>query len=497
MSLYVLAGYWETGYAQGEDQSAILAELQKASPSAVIELFELQLNQAQHGVSDTYRFHAGTSFAASGNLFWAGDTYLPMPVMAEGFEYTGNGQLPRPRLRVSNIMGTITALLLTLPSGLEGAKVTRIRTLARYLDNANFPGGTNPYGLPDATAELPREVYTIDRKVTETRDVIEFEMVAAFDLQGVRVPKRQTIQNICQWRYRSWNASTSSFDYTNVDCPYISSSYFKEDDTSTVNPAEDVCSKRLSSCEKRFGSVTIHATATNGSATLTGLTTAELNRIGVGDPISGFGLPTGTTITSKTATTLGLSQAAVASTLVATRTGTVAATGLTITMGSVTGLAPGMEVVGPYVPTGARIGSINTTTKVITLNISDNPTLRGSAVTRTGTYSEVTTGTGALAQISYRILLSDTSGIQVNDLVVSETTDKIYAKTKVSSISTNALVVLSKAQAFDTGKSLTVTFYRPITPTSSSYDFLADDTYVVRPTGAIPFGSFPGVGAYR
>jgi lambda family phage minor tail protein L len=180
-----------------------VSDLQSAAPSAIIELFELELNAAQHGVAETYRFHAGSSLNNNGQLVWAGQSYLRFPVEADGFEYSGNGQLPRPKIRCSNIMGTITALLDSLPEGLEGAKVTRVRTLARYIDGANFPGGVNPYGTPDPTAEFPREIYYVDRKVVETRDVVEFELAAAFDLAGVRAPKRQCISSICQWTYRS------------------------------------------------------------------------------------------------------------------------------------------------------------------------------------------------------------------------------------------------------------------------------------------------------
>lgn len=180
-----------------------VSELQKINPSSIIEMFKLELNTDMHGTSDVYRFHAGTNLTTNGDIIWAGNTYQRFPVEADGFEYTGNGQLPRPKLRISNLLGTITALLLTLPEGLEGAKVTRIRTLARYLDAINFPGNTNPYGTPDPTAEFPQEIYYVDRKTLETRDVIEFELAAAFDLAGVRAPKRQCIANICQWQYKS------------------------------------------------------------------------------------------------------------------------------------------------------------------------------------------------------------------------------------------------------------------------------------------------------
>jgi lambda family phage minor tail protein L len=204
-----------------------VSDLQAIAPSAVIELFQLELNVLQHGVNDTYRFHAGTSLNSNGELIWNGQNYLRFPIEADGFEYSGNGQLPRPKIRCSNIMGTITALLLTLPDGLEGAKVTRIRTLARYIDAGNFPGSINPYGTPDPTAEFPREIYYIDRKTTETRDVVEFELAAAFDLAGVRAPKRQCIANICQWRYKS------------VECSYTG--------------ALPTCDKTLDACKAHFG----------------------------------------------------------------------------------------------------------------------------------------------------------------------------------------------------------------------------------------------------
>jgi len=180
-----------------------VSELQKVAPSAIIELFTLELNTTQHGVNDTYRFHAGTNLNSNGQLVWAGNTYQRLPVEAEGFEYSGNGQLPRPKIRCSNVLSTITAIILTLPNGLEGAKVSRIRTLARYLDAVNFPGGVNPYGTPDPTAEFPREIYYIDRKTVENKNYVEYELAAVFDLVGVKAPKRQCISNICQWVYKS------------------------------------------------------------------------------------------------------------------------------------------------------------------------------------------------------------------------------------------------------------------------------------------------------
>ena len=311
----------------------IITDLQKINPSAIIELFTLETDATLHGSAQTYRFHNGTNLNNNSDIIWAGNQYLKMPIQAEGFAYQ-KGQLPRPTLTISNALGTITAILLnvntvTVGNDLTGATVTRIRTLARYLDAVNFPitttstttsttiadpadaesitytvtvvqdsGGNNvfaingvqkpvitmkrgstyifnqshssnvghplriksdaggqqtttntgtlgtdalvtyqpayptapndlryyctvhgngmgntitmnnpntttqqittntsqqvnPLGTPDPTAEFPREIYKIDRKSNENRDIVTFELAAVFDLAGIRSPKRQ------------------------------------------------------------------------------------------------------------------------------------------------------------------------------------------------------------------------------------------------------------------------------------------------------------------
>jgi hypothetical protein len=124
--------------------SIISGDFQAPDPSTIIELFELQLFANIHGVNDIYRFHAGTNLVNNGEVVWKGNPYLRFPVEADGFEYTGQGALPRPKIRISNILGSITAILLSMPNGLEAAKVTRIRTLGRYLDAVNFPSVRHP-----------------------------------------------------------------------------------------------------------------------------------------------------------------------------------------------------------------------------------------------------------------------------------------------------------------------------------------------------------------
>tara|TARA_Y100000114_G_scaffold147217_1_gene158760 strand:+ start:343 stop:921 length:579 start_codon:yes stop_codon:yes gene_type:complete len=173
----------------------VFSEIQKINPSAIIELFTLQLDSSLHGATTIYRFHSGSNLNANGEIIWAGNSYQRFPIEASGFSYQ-RGQIPRPKLVVSNAFGTISAILLlvnetTRGNDLTGATFTRIRTMARFIDNANFSGGSNPLGTPDPTAEFKRQIYTVDRKSAENRDLVEFELAGAIDMVGVRAPKRQ------------------------------------------------------------------------------------------------------------------------------------------------------------------------------------------------------------------------------------------------------------------------------------------------------------------
>ena len=119
-----------------------ISETQAINPGSLIELFELTTDAALHGSATTYRFHAGTNEINNGNIIWDGNTYIAIPLEADGFKYA-NGQLPRPTLTISNVTNVITAILLnvnqvTPGNDLTGAVVKRRTTLARFLDAANF-----------------------------------------------------------------------------------------------------------------------------------------------------------------------------------------------------------------------------------------------------------------------------------------------------------------------------------------------------------------------
>ena len=187
-----------------------VSELQKINPNSIIELFELQLVEGLHyatgnpsNVPTIYRFHSGVNLNSNADIIWQSNTYQRFPIEASGFEYSGTGQIPRPKLTMANLGGIsrlgsvirVTDLLLsvnliTQHNDLLKAQVKRITTTADNLDAANFSGGTNPYGTPSSD-ENPQEIFEIDRKVTESRAVVEFELVGKQDLQHVKLPLRQ------------------------------------------------------------------------------------------------------------------------------------------------------------------------------------------------------------------------------------------------------------------------------------------------------------------
>jgi lambda family phage minor tail protein L len=474
---YVEPDYWLTGYAEGDGFLQLNAELQKIAPSAVIELFQLELNAAQHGVNETYYFHAGVNATNSGDIIWNGQAYLAFPIEATEFEYTGTGSLPRPKLRISNIYGTITGLILSLPNGLEGAKVTRIRTLARYIDGVNFSGGTNPLGTPDPTAEFPREIYYIDRKASENRDLIEFELAAAFDLVGVRAPKRQCVSNVCQWTYRG------------AECGYAGNAFFNFNDVPVAAIGQDVCGKRLRSCELRFSQQRFAGTVTVGSNIIT---LGQAVSFSTGDPVSGFGLPGGTTVSSVAGNLVTVSQNSTASTYVTT-TGTIQGNYTQIVLSSASGIIPGMAVFGNYLPGNTQV-----------VGVSGNTVTLSSTVDATQFYSVI----GSFAGTADRniIQVATNAAGSVGQLVANSVAMPLSRGAVITNVryywitvgkGSQQRKVYTISQSVASRQTVVFSIYQFNGIPSATYNFVSTNgNYTFRANNSIPYGSYPGVGAY-
>lgn len=210
-----------------------------------VHLFRLDATVLGGGV---YNFSPDA--VAGSAVMFGGTAYTAVPIEASGFEATSRGSMPQPRIRVSNTDLLMAAAVAEL-GDLVGATFTRWRTYARYLDDGD---------LPDSETYAGPDIYTVDQKLSENRLFIEWRLASIIDQQDVRLPSRQVLRNVCQLRYRVWDADAGAFDYSNATCPYVGSDYFKTNTTISANPADDQCGKLLIDCQARFGDGQLPAT---------------------------------------------------------------------------------------------------------------------------------------------------------------------------------------------------------------------------------------------
>jgi lambda family phage minor tail protein L len=88
---------------------------------------------------------------------------------------------------------------------------------------------------------MPVELWLVEQKTLETPAVVEFSLSSALDLSGRKLPARQIIGAVCQWRYRG------------PECGYAGDSYFTRNNYPTSDPTQDACGGRLACCRARFG----------------------------------------------------------------------------------------------------------------------------------------------------------------------------------------------------------------------------------------------------
>lgn len=218
--------------------SQINAEVQKLEPSAIVSLFTLDATRIGVGI---LRFTEGAQTGAS--VTYAGNLYNAVDVMFRGLDYSGSGAPSRPTISISMTNPVVQAIF-NSAGDLNGCKLMRIRTFARFLD-----------GQPDADpmAFYGPDIFEIDRKVADNNTEITWELASSFDQEGVMLPRRVMVRDTCLWRYRSYDAAIGQFDYSKAQCPYAGSQYFDANDNPVTDPAQDRPSRRLSCCKKRFG----------------------------------------------------------------------------------------------------------------------------------------------------------------------------------------------------------------------------------------------------
>jgi len=216
-------------------QQSPIAQTLKTVTAEIIDLFTLDITVLlPPGSMDQaiYRFCNWTQVGGA-DVVYQGNTYIALPMQAEGFSLSGSGQLARPTITFSNIGLAISGLTNTYDD-FVGATISRLRTMTTYLDGA-LAADPDAYWGPDE--------WIVEQKSSENKLSISFQLAVAFDLEGQTLPGRRLLREQCQWIYRGA-----------IGCQYAGASYWNANDVSVGTLAQDACGKRLSSCQLRFGS---------------------------------------------------------------------------------------------------------------------------------------------------------------------------------------------------------------------------------------------------
>lgn len=257
----------------------IRADIQLLELDAEVSLFTLD---ATIKGGDIFRWHNEQALGGAnltGELVWQGVTYQPRPITVEGLEIKSSGESNRPKLKIANLEALVTGLILDYDD-MIGVKVTRKRTLAKYLDGE--PGA-------DPAERFADDVYFIIQKESASRNEVVFVLGGPNDLPGKTVPGRKVSANFCIAEYRgevcqwaggpvaelndvpivgpfndrgaydpdaTYNAGDQVFVIDPIGVPHV----FVSRATHTgIHPSTDAswmadrCSKKLSRCEMTFG----------------------------------------------------------------------------------------------------------------------------------------------------------------------------------------------------------------------------------------------------
>jgi lambda family phage minor tail protein L len=172
------------------------ADVQQGWHDAIVEMYDIDLTGITSDPADIYYFTNQLKEDGT-KVQWKGNVYEPLPILSAGYDRNTNGQIAQPTLTVANVLGTFSQVVRSFDD-LVGGKVTRRRTLQKYLD-----------GSPqaDSLQEFPIDIFYIERKTQETALAITWQLSSILDLEGVKLPRRVITQNLCLWRYRSSECS--------------------------------------------------------------------------------------------------------------------------------------------------------------------------------------------------------------------------------------------------------------------------------------------------
>lgn len=213
----------------------INSQAQALAQDAIITLYELDTSRTGGGI-----VRLAPEPINGQPVRFGGNEYFAFPIQASGFDYSGKGPMPRPRLTVSALDMALMSLVLTTDD-LVGMPIKRLRTYRRHLDD-----GTDP----DSGALFPADHFVVERKTSHNKTELQFELSSQLDQEGRGIPARQILRDSCSHRYRF--RSGTDFSYEGTTCPYSGEACFTASGEVTTAD-KDRCGKRLTDCKLRFG----------------------------------------------------------------------------------------------------------------------------------------------------------------------------------------------------------------------------------------------------
>lgn len=178
-----------------------IEEIYSLNPSGMVQLFELDLTEI---LDDEISLGEGVFYFYNGNNFnyqtitWNGIEFQPLPSEAMEFGMDTN-KPPRPKIKIANVRGAIGQILQEVP--IEGGTLRRYVVPIKYLPASNFKGG-NPWGETEQENLFEPSVFIVERKLSESPDLIEYELSIPIDMEETKLPSIQVMANVCPYTYR-------------------------------------------------------------------------------------------------------------------------------------------------------------------------------------------------------------------------------------------------------------------------------------------------------
>jgi lambda family phage minor tail protein L len=176
-------------------------------------------------LNNTSSLHVGMTLTGPGitttdysPIVFDGNTYYALPMEMTDFEVKSDGAHARPTLAVGNVEsilrtssvfqngddGGSAGLTDFSMDKLIGKRIVKRQTLEKYLTLDPTAVSTK------AIVEYPKRSYILDSVKQKTENSVVFELANPFDLQGIKLPRRQIIGKYCPWAYQGLSFSTPS-----------------------------------------------------------------------------------------------------------------------------------------------------------------------------------------------------------------------------------------------------------------------------------------------